>query len=261
MFCMRLGQVAQARAAPLRRSTYLRWVYLLAGGALLFAYLGVEILLAEAVRQSTAWPPFPTILAVVIVAPPVATAFIPAVRIVEVAAANALLGTSLIEPAGGGTRSWSTRWRTAGYFLVHLSLGGLAGALTVAVPPVAGLLFIAAGGGGDRSVDLVGSAGWTVDSGGKVALTLLAGVLALVVLLYGVAGLGALLARLAPALLGPSLGERLAELERRATRLAERNRLARELHDSVGTRSPSSASKPGQPTACSITTLPSPAAH
>lgn len=38
----------------------------------------------------------------------------------------------------------------------------------------------------------------------------------------------------APALLGPSLHERLVGLERESARLGERNRLARELHDSVG---------------------------
>ncbi|MFE4976756.1 sensor histidine kinase, partial [Kitasatospora sp. NPDC056651] len=45
---------------------------------------------------------------------------------------------------------------------------------------------------------------------------------------------GALLAHWAPALLGPTPEERVAAAERRATVLAQRNRLARELHDSVG---------------------------
>lgn len=48
------------------------------------------------------------------------------------------------------------------------------------------------------------------------------------------AGLGTLLARWAPVLLGPTPDERVAAAERRATVLAQRNRLARELHDSVG---------------------------
>jgi hypothetical protein len=39
---------------------------------------------------------------------------------------------------------------------------------------------------------------------------------------------------MAPALLGPSPAERIAVLEMRADQLAERNRLARELHDSIG---------------------------
>ena len=51
--------------------------------------------------------------------------------------------------------------------------------------------------------------------------------LALIGLVYVAAGVGALLARLAPALLGPSPAEQIAIL-------AERNRVARELHDSVG---------------------------
>jgi signal transduction histidine kinase len=224
---------AQTIRTPLRRSTYLRWVYLLVGGALLSAYLGVEVLFAQAVRQSVAPLPFPILVGLVLALPPVATAFIPAVRVVEVAAVNALLGTSLISPDRGGSQSWSTRWRTAGFFLLHLIVGGVAGALTVGLPPMAVTLFSASLAGG-RRVDLIGLVSWTVDSGGAAVLTLLAGVLALVLLLYGVAGLGALLAGLAPVLLGPSPNERMAELQRQADQLAERNRLARELHDSVG---------------------------
>jgi signal transduction histidine kinase len=59
--------------------------------------------------------------------------------------------------------------------------------------------------------------------------------------LAGIAGLfllssatGALLAYLAPRVLGPTPAERIELLERRTATLAERNRLARELHDSVG---------------------------
>jgi signal transduction histidine kinase len=57
-------------------------------------------------------------------------------------------------------------------------------------------------------------------------------------LLYLVSGTGAVLARIAPRLIGPSPAERMAA-ELAAARaaahvLSERNRLARELHDSVG---------------------------
>ncbi|NED87270.1 histidine kinase, partial [Streptomyces sp. SID11233] len=45
---------------------------------------------------------------------------------------------------------------------------------------------------------------------------------------------GALLANRAPVLLGPTPDDRLAAAERRLAGLAVRNRLARELHDSVG---------------------------
>lgn len=51
---------------------------------------------------------------------------------------------------------------------------------------------------------------------------------------YLIAGIGALLARLAPALLGPSPSERVHTVEQRVRNLAERNRVASELHDSVG---------------------------
>jgi signal transduction histidine kinase len=51
---------------------------------------------------------------------------------------------------------------------------------------------------------------------------------------YAIAALGALAAVMAPVLLGPSQAERVAALEARSRRLAERNRLARDLHDSVG---------------------------
>ncbi|MEV6490010.1 histidine kinase, partial [Actinoplanes sp. NPDC051633] len=44
----------------------------------------------------------------------------------------------------------------------------------------------------------------------------------------------ALASTMAPVLLGPSPAQRLAAVEARERRLAERNRLARELHDSVG---------------------------
>jgi hypothetical protein len=63
---------------------------------------------------------------------------------------------------------------------------------------------------------------------------MLIGVVLLVLLVYAVAGLGALAAVMAPVLLGPSPAERIAALEARAGQLAERNQLARDLHDSIG---------------------------
>ncbi|MEK8107981.1 histidine kinase dimerization/phosphoacceptor domain-containing protein [Micromonospora sp. M12] len=60
------------------------------------------------------------------------------------------------------------------------------------------------------------------------------GVVMLIGLVYAVAGVSALAGLMAPVLLGPAQAERIAALEAQATRLAEHNRLARELHDSVG---------------------------
>ncbi|WP_425836666.1 sensor histidine kinase [Streptomyces fractus] len=56
----------------------------------------------------------------------------------------------------------------------------------------------------------------------------------LLFLVYVVAGAGRLTARTAQVLLGPSGAERLAALEERTEQLLERNRIARELHDSIG---------------------------
>ncbi|MEU4144593.1 sensor histidine kinase [Streptomyces parvulus] len=56
-----------------------------------------------------------------------------------------------------------------------------------------------------------------------------------VLALYGaVVGLGAVATAGARALLGPSAAERLIALEERTEQLLERNRIARELHDSIG---------------------------
>ncbi|USQ87006.1 histidine kinase [Streptomyces phaeoluteigriseus] len=49
-----------------------------------------------------------------------------------------------------------------------------------------------------------------------------------------VVGLGAAVTALARRLIGPSAGERLAALEERTEQLLERNRIAHELHDSIG---------------------------
>jgi Histidine kinase len=57
---------------------------------------------------------------------------------------------------------------------------------------------------------------------------------AMVALVYVVNGVGAVLSKIAARLLGLSAAERIEQLERRTDRLVERNRLARELHDSVG---------------------------
>lgn len=56
----------------------------------------------------------------------------------------------------------------------------------------------------------------------------------LVLLVHAVRVIGGLLRRAAIALLGATAADRIARLERRTEQLAERNRLARELHDSVG---------------------------
>ncbi|MBG0856983.1 two-component sensor histidine kinase [Streptomyces spinoverrucosus] len=58
--------------------------------------------------------------------------------------------------------------------------------------------------------------------------------LPLIVMAAAVVGLGELITAIARRLLGPSAAERLAALEERTEQLLERNRIARELHDSIG---------------------------
>ena len=76
----------------------------------------------------------------------------------------------------------------------------------------------------------LGIAHWSVDRGAAapVGLAIPDALVALV------AGSGRLAAWLAPVLLGPDPVARLEELERRSAQLTERNRLAQELHDSLG---------------------------
>jgi signal transduction histidine kinase len=102
--------------------------------------------------------------------------------------------------------------------------------LLIALPMA--LLFVAQQFGVGTEA-LVGQRFGPLDEHDTLWLSLL-GVAVLVVVVEAVAGLGALAALMAPALLGPSPSERIAALEARAGQLAERNRLARELHDSVG---------------------------
>jgi signal transduction histidine kinase len=101
----------------------------------------------------------------------------------------------------GPATGWPQRRRTRVGFLLHMGTGA------VVVAAVLGLIALA-------------GSWWTVPA---AAATLLGTLLA-----------GRFLAWLGPVLLGPSYAERLQRLEADAARAAERNRIAREIHDSVG---------------------------
>jgi signal transduction histidine kinase len=143
-----------------------------------------------------------------------------------VAAANGLLGTSL--PSPGRTRpAWPDRLRSGAWLVLHSGFGGL---LVV----VDGLL-----GFGVLSVAM-----WLRGDQGEFSFfgaTTVAGpwTLPVAVVMLGLAMLLTVSATRAfragaEALLGPSAAERAALAERHAAVLAQRNRLARELHDSIG---------------------------
>jgi signal transduction histidine kinase len=219
-------------SVPVRGSTWRRWAHLILGGAMLVPYA----IVANAIGQSL-HPVVPAGVAIAIsilvggVVMPAVTGLFTAIRELELAAARVLLRAPVAERPAGVPLAWRDRARSATWFVLHLNAGGLISSLTVIVPPVVlaswALPFTAAG----EPLDAVLV---TLEGGPGSWWVLPAGLAALAAVVYAVAGTGALLARLAPRLLGPSAAERLAALERRAAELAERNRLARELHDSVG---------------------------
>ena len=212
-------------------STYRRWVYLILGGAVLVPF----VLLASLATSSILAPNTPplviigALLAVVfLVAVPIA--FVPVVRVIEGMAARELLGEAVPEQAGVRVLTWPSRWRSTGWFLLHLVIGGVVSTLTLLLPPALVLSVAAPFLGADNFVGIP----MRIQPGWPSAWVPLAGLLGLVVLAHLVRGASAVMIKAAPALLGPTAAERLAALQRRTEQLAERNRLARELHDSVG---------------------------
>ncbi|WP_169988305.1 MULTISPECIES: sensor histidine kinase [unclassified Microbispora] len=220
--------------APLiDRATYRRWACLIVGGALLMPYM----MAGEVV--TALWRPTPDVgdpllsvqpLIFIGVLPVVAASglFLP-VRAFEVAAARTLLGAAVETPPSSARRTWSERRRTAAWFTLHLAVGGLVSGVTLAMVPFSVWLAV---------LPLAGDHLGLVDRGIRAGRATMwgppAGLAVLVCLLFLTAGAGALLARLAPVFLGPSAADRLASARQAARRLAVRNRLARELHDSVG---------------------------
>jgi signal transduction histidine kinase len=225
------------------RTARVRWVHLVLGGALLMPFwLLAQVLVGTVMPQrSTGGYTVLTQLVALVVALPMAwvVALLPSVRPLAGTAARALAGLhgpagpagpDDHEPAATAAHSWAARRRTAHWFALHLFLGGVVSGMSLAVPPMAVVLLAAPlheWGGPGRDV-LRRSIGGQPLLGPPIALGL---VLLLVVVS---AGAGSLLARCAPVLLGPTPAERLAAAERRTLVLAQRNRLARELHDSVG---------------------------
>ncbi|MFG2999960.1 sensor histidine kinase [Streptomyces sp. NPDC048340] len=212
----------------------LRWVHLVLGGALLMPYfLLSQVVVGMVAGGANVLISLPLSLAAYAAALPLAaaTAVSPLVRPMSVAAVRAMCGVPGERLAEGPARSWAARGRTAAWWTLHLGVGALVSALSLGVPPMAVVLLAVPFVPALRGTGL--GVGWfSTEAEPYIAPLLGAGLLTGLVLC--VAGSGALLARLAPVLLGPTAADRLAAAEERAADLAVRNRLARELHDAVG---------------------------
>ncbi len=209
-------------------STYRRGVHLLLGGVLLLPYVLLGVAFTQLFQSQTSRGLSLLLLAltVLIAGTP---AFLGATRTLEIVAARALLAVDLPDPPARPP-DLEARLRSALWFAVHLITGGAVAFAMLAALPVA-LAFIAAQVGIGTEV-LAGLQLGPLDEDDPWWSLL--GLAILVALAYAVAGLGRLAVLMAPVLLGPSAAERIAALEAEADRLAERNRLARELHDSIG---------------------------
>lgn len=152
---------------------------------------------------------------------------IPAVRTGEGVQARLLLtpGREGSEFSVARSASWRDRLRTVVWLELRLVLGGVTAYVCVWLP-VLTVQLAALALGRDRGLLL-----WDPAPHWAYALLVPLPPLAL----YGaVVGLGAAATAAARTLLGPSTAERLAALEERTEQLLERNRIARELHDSIG---------------------------
>ncbi|MEU9253176.1 histidine kinase [Streptomyces sp. NPDC048270] len=212
----------------------LRWIHLILGGALLMPYfLLAQVGVGMAAGGVNALSSLPLTLAAYAAALPLAavTAVYGLVRPLSVAAVRAMCAVPGERLAAGPARSWAARGRTSAWWTLHLGVGAVVSGMTLAVPPMAVALIALPFAGGLRDAGLgLGR----LSTGAEPYLAPLLGAGLLGGLALCAAGAGALLARLAPVLLGPTAADRLAAAEERAADLAVRNRLARELHDAVG---------------------------
>ncbi|MDQ3879562.1 MAG: histidine kinase [Chloroflexota bacterium] len=220
-------------AIPLRGATWRRYAYLVVGAALVppFGTLAgfVAPALEAGVGAVAAWALAVTACGVAL---PIVIGMLTAVRALEIAAVRLLLGVDVGDTQiAVGQTPWTTRWRSSAWFIAHLLVGGVIGSLTVVLPPAVIAACYAPFATGNVQL---GQLDPTISGGPGSAWIVPLALLAPVALVYLAAAASALLARAAPRLLGPSPVEQVAALQRQAARLAERNRLARELHDSVG---------------------------
>lgn len=224
-------------AEPLvRPTTYLRGVYLLLGGVVAIPYVALVVIFVMAMDQSNGSDlVLFVLLAVVTAGIAIAVPFVPAARTLEVVAARAFLDVPLPDPEPSTLNDWDSRRRAALWYLLTLLIGSIVTIVVIyGVPTGLGALVIPFTDSHTLTLELLET--WTFDAN-NVWVALLVGLFGIVLLaltVYTFVLGGALLARWAPALLGPTRAHELVALQRREQKLAAGNRLARELHDSIG---------------------------
>lgn len=212
-----------------------RWIHLILGGALAMPYVFVgSFIVGPLLGEDNVFGSLTAQLSMFAVGLPLAaiTALFPLTRPMSVAAVRALCDVPGDALADGPARSRQERGRTVAWFTLHLGFGGIISGMSLALAPFGTVLialpFTAALRDSKVGMPELFGEGWVL------ALSPVAGILSLLALAGCAAAAGGLLARWVPGLLGPSPADRLAAAEQRAADLAVRNRLARELHDSVG---------------------------
>ncbi|MFC4337827.1 sensor histidine kinase [Salininema proteolyticum] len=202
------------------------WLWLTLGGALLMPYMILGGLLYgwnDATAQAAGGIFHPgvflaTLPFIVLTAP-----FLP-VGPVERSAARTLLRLDLPDPPRA--ESWNTRWRAGLGFAFHVAVGGIVAGMSLATVPFS--LYLALHGAGFvEDLGLVEPA-WLTRYG------LLTGPAMLVTLWIVTAAVAAAAKPVERRLLGPGDRDRRLLAEEENARLAARNRIATELHDSVG---------------------------
>ncbi|WP_410617010.1 sensor histidine kinase [Amycolatopsis sp. lyj-109] len=214
------------------KATYRRWVYLVLGGAIsvpymLFSAVAVPSLLpfVTTLERATLLGGLLTLLVLA------GTAFLPAVHVLESTAIRELLDDPVPDaPAKPHTRQG--RLHAATMFILHVVAGLVVSFFSLLAPVAIGVSISAVFTG--HLFQTTDGDDVTVPKGWASVWLPVVFVFGLVLLIYAVSVAGGLLRRAAIALLGTTAADRIARLERRTEQLAERNRLARELHDSVG---------------------------
>ncbi|WP_433275763.1 sensor histidine kinase [Pseudonocardia xinjiangensis] len=205
-----------------------RAVYLLIGAAFCLAVAIIVWTFSPALAGPGV--PMPAVVVGLGSVPVLTIGLLPGIRDLQVEAARSLLrvDTGLVRPQ---QLRWEHRWRTAVYTAAHQILGFATGLWVVLAVWVLGALavVIVRGGQAEFIVRLARPStplGWALTAAGAVGVV--AGTVGLVL------GAGAVMARAASRLLGPTSTDRLAEVTARLHQETEYRRLSRDLHDGVG---------------------------